>query len=129
MMRKRDGYYMHQQFLMNVDTSEVSLPHIETIPKDSFLVQDFRILPNLFDVEDQLIRKVPLSFILEEIDTPSDWDRFSETIKYVDILQIVIDIVPSPLPVLQQYYFDTIKSLIVLFSENTHMTIEFVRKT
>lgn len=127
-MGKRKDYYMHQQFLMNVDIGSISLPILETSTDDFHFVQDFTVSRNLFDFDEKLVRKVSLSYLLKEIDTLSDWYFFVEAIKYVDVLMIDVDIFPCQLPVVQKYYEDSIKSLVVLLSEYSDATIRFIEK-
>ncbi len=107
---KKD-YYMHQQFILNVDYENISLENYICTTSPSFLFV-YKEQKNLFDFE-IVKRCVSLSFLLTEIDTEEQWNQFLDEYKWIDRFIIVVDIYPTEgNNVTKIFFLSTLKAFI-----------------
>lgn len=107
---KKD-YYMHQQFILNVDYENISLENYICTTSPSFLFV-YKEQKNLFDFE-IVKRCVSLSFLLTEIDTEEQWNQFLDEYKWIDRFIIVVDIYPTEgNNVTKKFFLSTLKAFI-----------------
>lgn len=107
---KKD-YYMHQQFILNVDYENISLENYICTTSPSFLFV-YKEQKNLFDFE-IVKRCVSLSFLLTEIDTEEQWNQFLDEYKWIDRFIIVVDVYPTGgNNVTKKFFLSTLKAFI-----------------
>ena len=106
----KEDYYMHQRFLLECDYENVSL--IDSFcPQDEF-IQNFTEPVNLFDIDDEITRKVKISYLLKEIDTEEDLNNFLKKVDLVDTLIIENDVNQSTNKIIAEYQKATLKAFI-----------------
>lgn len=85
---KKD-YYMHQQFLLNVDFKGISLEDY-IYAGNPLLIFDYWEERNLFD-QGKIERCISLSYILREFDNEAEWNKFLGYCSWIDKFIILVD--------------------------------------
>ncbi len=122
---KKD-YYMHQQFLLNVDFRNIYLTNY-IYTGNPQLVFEYWEEKNLFDV-DVVERCISLAYILKEFDDEAQWNNFLQSCAWIDRFIILVDIrISEDNKMTQLFLASSLKALVrrfLIFGKDVAIFVE-----
>ena len=110
--------YVYQKFLLNCDYENVKITDCSYYKGDIGNLLDYRCDYCLFDIGKNMIRKLSITDIDEQVDTEDDWNRLLDALKGLDVLVLYDYDIDSSNPIIKNYREATLKAYLCRLEED-----------
>ncbi len=109
--------YVYQKFLLNCNYEDVNLDNYEHSKRNLELIPEYGQDYCLFDVGNEVVRKIKLTQLDDIIDTEEDWEVFIESLNNIDVLILLETDKEYGNIIIQNYRLATFKAYLKRFEK------------